>query len=424
MVVMVVTQGHPSWHPLGMSQATVRLKLPSMSAVLLFGFASGLPLALTGSTLQAWLKGAGVDIRLIGLLSLVGLPYNLKFIWSPLLDRFPLPFGGRRRGWIALSQLALGCALASMAYADPGRSLGGLCLLALAVAFFSASADIVIDAYRTELLDEKEAGLGASFHVGAYRCAMLVAGAFALWLSDHASWKAVYMLMAALTLPGFFLAFLAPEPRRGGSPRSLRQAVVEPFRELLLRRGAGEVLVFVAIFKLGDMFATALTVPFLKDLGFTNTQIGLATKGVGLISLIVGGVLGGLLMRRWTLRRALITFGLVQAAANLLPLALSLAGYNQFLMLGVLGAENFCWGLGTTAYTALLMRLCDLRNTATQYAVLSSLMALSRTVLVAPAGWVKASAGWPGYFIFAACLAIPGLLLLLRFDRWQLPDQA
>ena len=407
-----------------MSQETSRLKLPSLPAVMIFGFASGLPLALTGSTLQAWLKGAGVDIRLIGLLSLVGLPYNLKFIWSPLLDRFSLPVGGRRRGWIALSQLALGCSLAAMAYADPARGLVGLSLLALAVAFFSASADIVIDAYRTELLEERQAGLGASFHVGAYRCAMLVAGAFALWLSDHASWKTVYLAMAALTLPGLFLAFLAPEPPRGGAPRTLREAVVEPFRDLLLRRGAWEVLLFVAIFKLGDMFATALTVPFLKDLGFTNTQIGVATKGVGLISLIVGGVLGGFLMRRWTLRRALITFGLVQAVANLLPLALSLAGHSHPLMLAVLGGENFCWGLGTTAYTALLMRLCDLRNTATQYAVLSSLMALSRTVLVAPAGWIKAAAGWPGYFIFAACLAIPGLLLLKRFDRWQLPDQA
>jgi len=402
---------------------SVRSKLPPLSAVLLFGFASGLPLALTGGTLQAWLKGAGVDIKLIGLLALVGLPYNLKFVWSPLLDRFALPFGGRRRGWIALSQLALGGALAAMAYGDPRRSLGSLCVLALAVAFFSATADIVIDAYRTELLDERQAGLGASFHVGAYRCAMLVAGAFALWLSDHASWRAVYLLMAALTLPGFCLAFLAPEPSRGRAPRTLRQAVVEPFKELLQRRGAAEALIFVAIFKLGDMFASALTVPFLKDLGFTNTQIGLATKGVGLVSLITGGILGGFLMRRWTLRRALMTFGSIQALALLLPLALSLKGYNHPLMLGVLGGENFCWGLGTTAYTALLMRLCDLRNTATQYAVLSSLMALSRTVLVAPAGWIKVAAGWPGYFIFAACLAIPGLLLLTRFPHWQLPER-
>jgi len=406
-------------------ETPTRLNLPSLSTVLLFGFASGLPLALTGSTLQAWLKGAGVDIKLIGLLALVGLPYNLKFIWSPLLDRFPLPFGGRRRGWIAVSQLALGLSLAALAHADPSRSLLRLSLLALGVAFFSATSDIVIDAYRTELLDEREAGLGASFHVGAYRCAMLVAGAFALWLSDHhTSWKTIYLFMAMLTLPGVFLAFLAPEPMRAAAPRTLRQAVVEPFRDLLQRRGAWEVLLFVAIFKLGDMFATALTVPFLKDLGFTNTQIGLATKGVGLASLILGGVLGGFLMRRWTLRRALLTFGMVQALANLLPLALSLAGHNSPLMLAVLGGENFCWGLGTTAYTALLMRLCDLRSTATQYAVLSSLMALSRTVLVAPAGWVKAASGWPGYFVFAACLAIPGLLLLRRFDRWQLPNQA
>lgn len=405
------------------SEVSSRLKLPSLPAILVFGFASGLPLALIGSTLHAWLKGVGVDIRLIGLFALVGLPYNLKFIWSPFLDRFVLPFGGRRRGWIALSQVALGLTLVAMAYGNPARDLFHFSLLALAVAFFSATADIVIDAYRTELVEEPEAGLAASFHVNAYRVAMLVAGTFAMILSDRVSWKIVYLIMAALTLPGIVMSFLAPEPSRGQAPRTLRQAAVEPFRDLLTRRGAWEVLVFVAIFKLGDMFATALTVPFLKDLGFTNTQIGLATKFVGLTCLIVGGVLGGLLMRRWALKRALVIFGLVQAAANLLPLALSLAGHNHLLMLSVLGGENFCWGLGTTAYTALLMRLCDLRNTATQYAVLSSLMALSRTVLVAPAGWIKAAAGWPGYFVFAACLAIPGLLLLQRFNRWQLPER-
>ncbi len=388
---------------------------------MVFGFASGLPLVLSGGTLQAWLKGAGINIKLIGLFALVGLPYNLKFIWSPLLDRFPLPFGGRRRGWIVLSQVAVALMLVAMAFGNPVQGVFHFAFLALGLAFCSATADIVIDAYRTELLDESWAGLGASFHIGAYRVAMLVAGTLALILSDHVAWRTVYLIMAAFTLPGILLALLAPEPRHGHAPRTLRQAVVEPFRGLLGRKGAVEVLVFVAIFKVGDMFASALTVPFLKDLGFTNTQIGLATKGVGLVGLITGGILGGLLMRRWPLRRALLVSGLIQACANLLPLALSLAGHSTPLMLAVLGSENFCWGLGTTAYTALLMRLCDLDSTATQYAVLSSLMALSRTVLVAPAGWVKAAAGWPGYFLFAACLAIPGLLLLMRYARWQFP---
>jgi PAT family beta-lactamase induction signal transducer AmpG len=399
-----------------------RLVLPALPAVAVLGFASGLPLSLTDSTLKAWLSGAGVDIKLIGLLGLVGMPYSLKFLWSPLLDRFAPPFGGRRRGWILLVELALMGGLIGMAYSDPKISLLTLCLLALAVAFFSATADIAIDAYRTELLPEQQASMGAGLHVGAYRVAMLAAGAFALWLSDRASWRVVYLVMAGLLVPGILGAWWAPEPANARVPSTLRQAVVEPFRDLVRRQSAWQVLVFVAVFKLGDMFTSTLTVPFLKELGFSNTDIGLATKGVGLGCLITGGLVGGVLMRRWTLERALWTFGLIQAAANLLPFLLARAGHVHPLMLAVIGGENLCWGLGTTAYTTLLMRLCDRRNTATQYAVLSSLMALSRTVFASPAGWVKAAAGWPGYFLFAASLALPGLLLLRGFSRWQLPE--
>ncbi len=399
-----------------------RLTLPPLPAVAVFGFASGLPLSLTDSTLKAWLAGAGVDIKLIGLLGLVGAPYSLKFLWSPVLDRFVPPFGGRRRGWIALVELGLMGGLVGMAYCDPKLDLFTLCLLALVVAFFSATADIAIDAYRTELLPERAASVGAGLHVAAYRVAMLVAGAFALWLSDRASWRVVYLLMAALLVPGMLGCWWAPEPPRVSPPKTLHEAVLVPLRDLLGRAGAWQALAFVAVFKLGDMFATTLTVPFLKQLGFTNTDIGIATKGVGLGCLITGGLVGGVLMRRWTLERALWTFGLIQAAANFLPWLLARAGHVHPLMLAVIGGENLCWGLGTTAYTTLLMRLCDRHNTATQYAVLSSLMALSRTVFASPAGWVKAAAGWEGYFLFAASLAVPGLLLLRGFSRWQLPE--
>jgi MFS transporter, PAT family, beta-lactamase induction signal transducer AmpG len=405
-----------------MAGPSKRRALPILPAVAVLGFTSGLPLSLTDSTLKACLSGAGIDIKLIGLLGLIGLPYSLKFLWSPLLDRFVPPFGGRRRGWIVLVELALFAGLIGMAHSDPKSNLAALCLIALLVAFFSATADIAIDAYRTELLPERQASMGAGLHVGAYRVAMLAAGAFALWLSDRVSWRIVYLVMAGLLVPGILGCASAPDPIVTARPRTLRQAVVEPFRDLVSRRRAWEVLVFVAVFKLGDVFASSLTVPFLKDLGFTNTQIGLATKGVGLGCLIGGGLAGGALMRRWTLGRALWIFGLIQAGANLLPCLLARAGHVHLLMLAVIGGENLCWGLGTTAYTTLLMRLCDRRNTATQYAVLSSLMALSRTVLASPAGWIKAAAGWQGYFLFAATLAVPGLILLRRFPGWQLPE--
>jgi PAT family beta-lactamase induction signal transducer AmpG len=420
-----------------MANRAFRLKLPPLPAVALLGIASGLPLVLVGDTLRAWMKSAQVDIRVIGLLALVGLPYNFKFLWSPLMDRFRPFFGGRRRGWIVLTQLALMLSLSAMAFLDlewyataPGlyarigfwAALILMAFLALATAFFSASQDIVTDAYRTEVLEEKVAGLGASLAIFGYRVGMIIAGAFALWLSDRTSWRVVYLVMAAFLLPGVLTAFLSPEPEAPPrEPRTLREAVVEPFVEFWGRRGALEVLVFIAIYKVADMFAVNLQVPFLLDLGFTRSEIGLATKGVGMTALIVGGITGGVLMERWDLGKSLWRFGLLQAAANLLPFALSLVGKNYPLMFAVLGSENFLYGLGVTASTTLMMRLCNRSFTATQYALLSSIAVLSRVLLVAPGGFLQKAVGWPAYFAIGATFAIPGLLLLRRYKRWELP---
>lgn len=393
-----------------------------MPVVAILGIASGLPLILTGSTLQAWMKDAGVDIKVIGLFSLAGMPYTLKFLWSPLMDRFRPPMAGRRRGWIVLAQIALILALGGMAFSDPARMPRWMGLLALLVAFFSASQDIVTDAYRTELLDARQAGMGASLSIGGYRLGMVLAGAFALWFSERVSWTVVYLTMAGCLVPGVITALLAPEPTAPPRvPRSLEEAVMKPFVEFWRRRGALEILIFIAIYKLGDMFAASLTVPFLLDMGFTRAEIGLATKGVGLACLIVGGITGGMLMNRWSLERSLWRFGLLQAAANFLPLALALAGKNYPLMFAVLGAENFLYGLGATAYTAFLMLLCNRSFTATQYALLSSIAALSRVLLVAPGGYLQSALGWQGYFLVGAALAAPGLFMLRRFKHWELP---
>ena len=394
-----------------------------MAAISLFGFASGLPLLLTNSTLQAWMKDSHVDLGLIGLSALIGLPYNLKFLWSPLLDRYTPPFLGRRRGWILLMQIALVAGLSGMAFCDPRTGLGAIAGFALLVAFFSASQDIVVDAYRTELLPQRDLGLGSSFNITSYRVAMLVGGAFALWLADRATWKVVYLVMAAMMVPGMLTAFLAPEPANARPPRTLTEAVVHPFTEFFARHGALEMLAFTILYKLGDMLAASLNTVFLMTLGFSKTEIGLATKGLGLVSLLVGMFLGGLVMRRWSLRRSLVVFGILQASSIAAPYALALVGHNRPLMLATIGAENFCFGTGMVAYAAFLMRICDKRMTATQYALLSSLMALTRTVFSSPAGQLVKWLGWPGFFLLCMAVAVPGLLMLLRYDHWQMPEE-
>lgn len=398
--------------------------LPPLAAVSLFGFASGLPLLLTNSTLQAWMKDSRVDLGLIGLSALIGLPYNLKFLWSPILDRFTPPFLGRRRGWILIFQLALVLGLSAMAFGNPSQNLGLIAGLALMVAFFSASQDIVIDAYRTELLPVRDLGLGSSLNINFYRIAMLVGGAFALWLADRATWRVVYLVMGAMMLPGMLTAWFAPEPAGAIPPRTLVDAVVKPFTEFFSRQGALEMMAFTILYKLGDMLAASLNTVFLMDLDFSKTEIGLATKGLGLVSLLVGAFLGGLVMRRWSLRRSLLLFGMLQAASISAPFLLAVIGHNRSLMLATIGAENFCFGTGMVAYAAFLMRICDKRMTATQYALLSSLMALTRTVFSSPAGQLVKWMGWPGFFLLCMAISIPGLLMLLRYDRWQMPEEA
>ena len=399
-----------------------RFRLPVLVTVGILGFTSGVPLILTSSTLQAWMGDAGVDLKTIGLFALAGLPYTLKFLWSPLMDRYRPPFLGRRRGWILITFLTLMALLALMAGSDPHAHLHAVALLALAVAFVSASADINVDAYRTELLPGKLLGPGTSLHITGYRLGMVFAGALALILADRISWRGVYLVMALGLLPGAVATFLAPEPEGTAVPRTLREAVVEPFVGFIRRKRSLEVLAFILLFKLGDNLCSSLNLPFLRSLDFSKTEIGLATKGVGMACLIGGGLLGGLLMSRWSLRRSLWVFGLLQMISMAGHVTLAVVGRNHALLLLTIAVENSIFAMGTVAYLALIQRCCDLRSTATQFALLTSLSAFARVLFASPAGYLAKAAGWPVFFLVCMALAVPGLLLLRRFDAWELPE--
>ena len=396
-----------------------------MFIVLVLGFASGLPLGLTAGTLQAWMKTANVDITTIGLFSLVGLPYALKFIWSPIMDRYVPPFLGRRRGWIFLTQIGLVITIAALGFCDPQLTPQYMAFFAVCVAFFSASQDIAIDAYRIEVLDENELGAGASVYVMGYRIAMIVSSALALILSDHISWSSVYLLMAACMLVGVLASIFGPEPiNTKAPPKTLTEAVYKPFTEFFSRAGAVEMLIFILIYKLDVAFAMALTTPFMMDLGFTKTDIGAVLKGVGMISTIVGTLIGGAFLSKWGIKKSLWIFGIFQAISGFSFFMLAKLGHNYPMMVTAVCVENICSGLATAAFTAFMMNICDKRYTATQFALLTSFMAITRTLVQTPSGFIMKSIGWEMYFVVSILISIPGLLLLTRYNKWQVHHQA
>jgi len=384
------------------------------------GFSSGLPLALTGSTLQAWMTVEKVDLSLIGLFSLVGLPYTVKVAWSPLLDRFAPPWLGRRRGWIVISQVLLAGGIALLGFSSPQRMPGLLAFAALMVAFLSASQDIVVDAYRADVLSTRELGAGAATAVTGYRLAMIVSGAMALILSDHLPWRLVYVTMAILMLCNTAITFVAPEPaQRVIPPRTLAEAVWQPLASYFKRSGAIEMLAFIMVYKLGDALAAAMMTPFLLDLGFTRTDVGTVNKAFGLLSTIFGTLAGGAVIARMGINRSLWIFAFLQAFSNLAFAGLAMVGKNYAAMVAAIGIENICGGMGTAAFIAFLMSLCDKRFTATQYALLSSLMAVARVLAGVPTGFMVKSLGWPLFYGVSVLGAIPGILLLPRFAPWR-----
>ena len=394
-----------------------------MAALLLLGFSSGLPLWLTSKTLQAWMTVEGVNLRSIGLFSLVGLPYSLKFIWSPLLDRFVPPFLGRRRGWLVLTQGALLLAIAAMALQQPRQALQFLAINALFIAFFSATQDIAADAYRTDVLEEREMGAGAAVFVLGYRVALLATGAWALILAGQIPWPTVYLLMSLLMAVGLLSSFWAPEPsEQERPPESFSDAVVLPFAEFFQRSGfirAVFILVFIVLYKLGDALVNNMSIPFLLKTGFTQTDIGWIQGGMGLVATIIGTLAGGAILSKIGINRSLWVFGALQAVSNLAYFVLAQVGKSYPFLVLTINIENFCAGLGTAAFVAFLMSLCNQRFSATQYALLSSLMAVSRDILVAPAGGLAEATGWSLFFLLSIVAAIPGLLLLPVFAPWN-----
>lgn len=382
------------------------------------GFASGLPLALTSGTLQAWLTVEGVDLATIGWFSLIGLPYTVKFLWAPVMDRFVPPWLGRRRGWMLVTQTGLMAGVIGMALTGPGASLPLFGALALLVAFLSASQDIVFDAYRTDLLQPAERGLGAAVWVAGYRVALLVAGALALLLADRVGWTNAYLAMAGCMAVGLAAIVGSPEPPApADAPHTLAEAVQAPVMEFLGRPSAWALILLVALYKVGDALAAALNTPFLiTGLGFSPSDVG-SMKGLGLGATLAGAMVGGTLLPRLGLVRSLLLFGLLQALSNLGFMALAWAGKDYGLLVAAVLVENLSGGMGTAAFVALVMGLCDRRYTATQFAALSSVEALGRVLLGRPSAQLVDLLGWPSFFGWSALAALPGLWLVWHLRR-------
>ena len=411
----------------------------------LLSVSSGMPLGFVFSTLQIFLRGAGVDLRTIGALSAVSLPWSFKFLWSPLVDRYALPRPGRRRSWVLLAQLALALTFGALA-AYAWRSLvydealgkqvlvtgaaAVVGLLALGIAFFSATQDIALDAYAVEILHPDEQGPASGLRVMYYRLGMLVAGALAVFASQWLPWPVVFAGIGVLFVASVALTLSAEEPERPAvAPRTLASAVVEPFVTYFRKPQAVTVALFLVFYKFGDNLGGTMVNPFLKDMCFSNAEIGLAVKVIGTAATIAGSGLGAALMTRMGLGRALWIFGFLQAGANLLysvaalarggaldvalcsaadPIALAPRLWTYVGIAGEQGAQ----GMGTAAMLALILRVCDKRYSATQYALLSSLFGLGRTLAGVPSGWLAHRLGYPTFFVLAVLAAIPGLALL------------
>ncbi len=417
-------------------------------SILFFGFASGLPLALTIGTLFMWLAEVGVNKTTIGLFALAGTPYTLKFLWAPLVDRMPIPYLtgwlGRRRGWILLAQLVLMATILGLGGTNPVAQPGLTAFLALSVAFWSATQDIAIDAYRVEILEERQYGAGAATIVLGYRIGMLVSGAGALYLATYVSWSATYGIMAGFMIVGMVTVLLNPEPSVRKSRESVEQerriaaylesrpdlkgnkakvlawiygAVISPFADFIGRRGWLVILLFILLYKFGDALAGVMTMPFYVELGFTKIQVANITKIFGMAAIIIGAVIGGVMVDRLGILKSLFVCGILQMFSNLMFAVLAMVGHDLRVLTLAIAVENLSGGMGTAAFVAYLSSLCNVAYTATQYALLTSFMAFGRTVLTSSGGWLADQMDWVSFFVLTTVAALPGLLLLVGIAR-------
>ncbi|GLR99874.1 MULTISPECIES: AmpG family muropeptide MFS transporter [Bradyrhizobium] len=425
----------PSWR----DSLAVYLQ-PRVLIVLFLGFSSGLPLALSGSTLLVWMAEAGVDLGTIGLFALVGTPYTLKFLWAPLVDALHVPFFtrtfGRRRGWLVFSQLLLIGAILLLALTDPAHSPLFVALGALLVATMSSTQDIVVDAFRVESLPESEQAAGMAAYVAAYRIGMLISTAGALFIVTGfeaivprgAAWMWGYVVMAALVLIGTVTALAATEPAQSKRAEAATQnedalmrvfhAAMGAFSEFLSRKEAWAALAFVVLFKFTDAFSGNMTVPFVIDIGFTRNDYAVIVKGVGIAATLAGGFAGGFVARRYSLATSLWIGGIVQAISNLSFSWLALVGVNEWALTLAITSDNFCNAIGTVIFVAYLSALCqNPLHTATQYALLTALAAVGRTYLSSGAGYLAKATGWPMFFAISVLVAIPSLMLLAYLQK-------
>ncbi|MDQ5942659.1 MAG: transporter, family, beta-lactamase induction signal transducer AmpG [Pseudomonadota bacterium] len=392
------------------------------------GFSSGLPLFLLLNLLPAWLKTEGIGLKEIGLFALIQFPYTWKFLWSPLMDRYALPWLGRRRSWMAVTHMLLIGAIAWMGSLSPKEELATIAAVAVLLSVFSATLDIALDAYRRELLEDADLGLGNAVLVNAYKVAGLFPGSLSLWLADRLPWVEVFMITALFMLPGLVMTLMVKEPGKAPPPRDLRAAVIEPFREFMGRSGlSGALLVlgFIFLYKLGDSLCTALATPFYLEMGFSKSEIGIVAKNAGLWPSVIGGLAGGLWMVKLGINRSLWVFGIVQMVAILgfawlASLGAAPATPERLASLAlVIGTEAFGVGLGTAAFVAYIARTTHPAYTATQFALFTSLAAVPRTFINASAGWLVQQLGWVVFFLLCFVLAVPGMLLLFKVAPWN-----
>jgi MFS transporter, PAT family, beta-lactamase induction signal transducer AmpG len=393
-----------------------------MLTILFLGLASGIPLGIVITVLQAWMTKSGIDLKTVGLAVLVQMPYTWKFVWSPLMDRFVPPFLGRRRGWMLISQVAMVVSIAAMGQFDPVRSVGVILALATVISFAGASHDIVIDAYRRDVLDESELGFGSAVAVNSYLVGFRYIGVvLGLFLGDFLPWSQVFMILAGFVLIGIAGTIIAVEPTDAiPAPKSLREAVFSPFLDYLKRPGAIEILVFILLYKLGDNLASALMTPFYIKVGFSLTQISIYYKLISFWGTFTGSLVGGAILTRYSIRKCLLGFGVFQGITPLAFALLVYSGPNVLVLTFVVAVETLSLGMGASALTAFMLRLCNRKFSATQYALLSSFMGIPRTAIPATAGFIIDYMGWVHFYGLCVVLAVPGLLMVyFRAPRWE-----
>ena len=403
-----------------MSRSTIKIILsPKMLAMFTLGFASGFPFYIVRDVLKLWLTDANIDLGTIGLFSAVALPYTWKFVWSPVMDGVTPPFLGRRRAWMLMTQIGLLILIAAMGQLDPTKSLKMMAVVAFCIAIFSASQDIVLDAFRREFLADEELGLGTGIWMNAWRFGMFASTGTAFLLSDSIGYPNVHLVLSLMMGIGIITTLIVSEPDTGvAAPQTLQEAVIEPFREFFSRGGAWWVLIFILLYKIGDNMAGAMNIPFILKMGFTKQEYFVIVKGIGMFALFGGAFLGGIVMIRLGIANSLWVFGILQAISTACFALLVVVGKNHVLLTGIVTFEFLATGLGQAAYASYMAVQTNKRFTATQYAMMTSLMAIPGTVAAAITGYMAEYLGWSGFYITCALVAIPGMLLLIRIAPW------